>query len=77
MESVPTVEESKRCKRGGCAKHYTESQNSGIACKFHPGKPIFHDIKKGWECCGAIVYDWESFEKIVGCQVGPHSADAE
>ena len=38
---------------------------------------MFHDIKKGWVCCGKIVYDWADFEKIEGCCVGMHSDDVE
>ena len=63
----------KKCKRGGCKKYYRDSENHGTHCKFHPGKPIFHDIKKGWDCCGRIVYDWADFENIEGCTVGPCS----
>ena len=71
------MEESKKCKRGGCNKQYLESENTGTSCKFHSGKPIFHDIKKGWECCQKIVYDWDEFQKIEGCCVGPHSDQVE
>lgn len=67
----------KKCKRGGCNKYYDEATNTQTSCKFHSGKPIFHDIKKGWECCGKIVYDWEEFEKIEGCCLGMHSDDVE
>jgi disease resistance protein len=66
-------EVEKRCKRPGCAKKYQESQNSSVACKFHNGKPIFHDLKKGWTCCNIIVYEWEEFQKIQGCCTGAHS----
>ena len=66
-----------KCKRPGCGKNFSENNNNGDSCKFHSGKPIFHDIKKGWECCGKIVYDWTEFEKIEGCCVGPHSTRAE
>ena len=72
MDSV-----KKKCKRGGCNKYYDDASNSQTACQFHSGKPIFHDIKKGWDCCGKIVYDWDDFEKIEGCCVGMHSDDVE
>ena len=55
---------------------YTDEENNATACKFHPGKPIFHDIKKGWDCCGKICYDWDEFQKIEGCCVGAHSDEA-
>ena len=70
------MEAQKRCKRPGCGKMYLESENNGQACRFHSGKPIFHDIKKGWDCCNKIVYDWDEFQKIPGCCVGPHSDQA-
>lgn len=56
---------------------YDPTQNHATACRFHPGKPIFHDIKKGWDCCGKIVYDWDEFEKIEGCCVGFHSDEVD
>ena len=70
------MEQTKKCKRPGCGKDYLESENNGTSCKFHSGKPIFHDIKKGWECCGRIVYDWDEFQKIEGCCIGKHSDEA-
>ena len=69
------MEGQKKCKRTGCNKNYMESENNEQSCKFHSGKPIFHDLKKGWECCNKIVYEWPEFEKIVGCCTGAHSDD--
>ena len=59
--------------RPGCNKPYSESENSGIKCRFHSGKPIFHDLKKGWSCCQVAAYEWSEFEKLTGCCTGPHS----
>ena len=56
---------------------YEDKENDGTACKFHPGKPIFHDIKKGWDCCSKVAYDWDGFQKIEGCTIGPHSDQKE
>lgn len=70
MENTP---EQLTCKRNGCRKKYTESENAEGACKYHPGKPIFHDTKKGWTCCNVIVYDWDEFEKIEGCATAVHT----
>lgn len=56
--------------RPGCNKNYKESDNNALACKFHSGKPIFHDLKKGWACCDQVAYEWDEFEKIVGCCTG-------
>ena len=64
------VEQQKKCRRPGCNKMYLESENSDTNCLYHPGKPIFHDLKKGWDCCGKIAWEWPEFEKIVGCTKG-------
>lgn len=66
----------KKCKRQGCNREYTESENTSTSCYYHDGKPIFHDIKKGWTCCEIIVYDWDEFMKIKGCKVGCHTTEA-
>jgi len=68
MEETP-----KKCKNLGCMQTYYESQNSDTACKYHKGPVIFHDVKKGYSCCNQVVYDWDDFQKIAGCQVGRHS----
>ena len=44
-----------------------------IIIRFHPGKPIFHDCKKGWDCCKGVAYDWEEFKLLEGCSLGKHS----
>ena len=62
------------CKNGGCLKKFKESENHAEACSYHPGKPIFHDLKKGWTCCNKIVYDWEEFERLKGCATGHHAS---
>jgi hypothetical protein len=61
------------CTRSGCRKQYNLSENTENSCKYHDGKPIFHDLKKGWTCCNIIVYDWDEFQKIEGCKVGSHT----
>lgn len=63
----------KKCLRPGCGKKYLDSTNTEESCAFHDGKPVFHDVKKGWTCCNKIVYDWDEFTKILGCQKGKHS----
>ncbi len=67
------MENKLKCMRPGCGKQYTESENNETACKFHPGKPIFHDIKKGWTCCNKVVYDWDEFTNLEGCEISSHS----
>lgn len=71
MENQGNLE--KKCLRPGCGKKYLEESNTDSSCNFHDGKPIFHDIKKGWTCCNKIVYDWDEFTKLVGCKTGKHS----
>jgi hypothetical protein len=63
-----------RCKNYGCAKKYTEEENNAEACRHHLKPPVFHDTKKGWQCCSSkMVYDWDEFEKIPPCAIGSHS----
>ena len=69
--------EKKKCVRKGCMKKYTEDENTEGACSYHPGKPIFHDLKKGWTCCNKIVYDWDEFQKLPGCESGKHTDTKE
>lgn len=62
--------QQKTCKNNGCRKKYVEADNHEKACLHHPGKPIFHDTKKGWTCCNKIVYDWDEFQKLPHCAEG-------
>ena len=66
-------EKAKKCARPGCGKEYKESENTEVSCKYHNGKVIFHDTKKGWTCCKQVVYDFEEFQKIQGCTTGLHT----
>lgn len=66
-----------KCLHRGCLKSYKESENGEESCVYHPGKPIFHDIKKGWDCCNKTAYDWDEFQKIEGCQRGRHTVVKE
>lgn len=66
-----------KCTRNGCYKQFNPEENTESSCTYHPGKPIFHDLKKGWTCCNKIVYDWDQFEKIPKCQTGKHTAEKE
>lgn len=61
-----------KCTNLGCLKEYKDEENNENACVYHDGKPIFHDLKKGWNCCNQIVYDWDEFQKLKGCKVGKH-----
>ncbi|GLE00595.1 hypothetical protein PINS_up009352 [Pythium insidiosum] len=63
-----------QCKNYGCREKFAEADNHDSACRHHVKPPLFHDTKKGWQCCSSkMVYDWDDFEKIEPCAVGPHS----
>ncbi|RLN78574.1 hypothetical protein BBJ28_00001936 [Nothophytophthora sp. Chile5] len=64
-----------QCKNHGCQQKFLEVENHDQACRHHSQPPMFHDMKKGWQCCSTkMVYDWDDFEKIEPCVVGRHSA---
>ncbi|RLN58114.1 hypothetical protein BBJ28_00001352 [Nothophytophthora sp. Chile5] len=64
-----------QCKNHGCQQKFLETENHDQACRHHSQPPMFHDMKKGWQCCSTkMVYDWDDFEKIEPCVVGRHSA---
>ncbi|OWY99109.1 hypothetical protein PHMEG_00029954, partial [Phytophthora megakarya] len=63
-----------QCKNHGCQKKFLEEENNDQACRHHSLPPLFHDMKKGWQCCSSkMVYDWDDFEKIEPCIIGRHS----
>mmetsp|Transcript_3966 Transcript_3966/g.9050 ORF Transcript_3966/g.9050 Transcript_3966/m.9050 type:complete len:321 (-) Transcript_3966:112-1074(-) len=70
-----------RCRNYGCNQFFREGGEGGeggngpTACQHHTGPPIFHDTMKCWSCCrDRKAYDFETFQLITGCSVGPHSA---
>ncbi|EER01720.1 conserved hypothetical protein [Perkinsus marinus ATCC 50983] len=63
----------KTCRHHGCGKKYIDADNGPEACRYHPGWPVFQDIKKTWTCCGAVKYEWDEFMQIPGCAVGQHT----
>ena len=65
--------DSRKCTNLGCQKTYTEEENKADSCSYHLGPVIFHDIKKGYQCCSTVVYDWDEFSLIPGCVKGSHS----
>ncbi|CAH0490145.1 unnamed protein product [Peronospora farinosa] len=74
--AVPAVSDKKylQCKNHGCQQKILDEENSDQACRHHILPPLFHDMKKGWQCCSSkMVYDWDDFEKIEPCTVGRHS----
>jgi disease resistance protein len=64
---------SRKCTNLGCQQDYDEEANSDSACRYHAGPVIFHDVKKGYSCCNVVVYDWDEFSQIPGCQIGRHT----
>ena len=64
------------CKNFGCQASFDPAENHETACTFHAAPPIFHETNKWWSCCPHKKgYDWESFQAIKGCKVGPHLAE--
>ena len=51
------------CANQGCtSRYFTDEENNDTACNSHKGKPVFHDVKKYWDCCeGTVTYDWDDF----------------
>uniref|UniRef100_A0A0G4IB03 mannose-6-phosphate isomerase n=1 Tax=Chromera velia CCMP2878 TaxID=1169474 RepID=A0A0G4IB03_9ALVE len=65
----------KKCKRHGCQKEYTDDDNHDTACAYHPGWPVFHDLKKSWSCCQTVAWDWDEFMKLPTCARGKHTEE--
>ena len=74
MAPVVGADTLQTCKRPGCGEKYRERDNADDACVHHSGAPIFHEGKKGWSCCGKLVYDFDDFLKIAPCARGRHDA---
>ena len=77
MNADPNAEQT--CTRAGCGMKFRESENTDTACRYHSGKPIFHERSKGWSCCASgkkAVYDFDEFLKIKTCKIGRHSSIA-
>eukprot|EP00743_Colponemidia_sp_Colp-15_P003836 GILK01004140.1.p1 GENE.GILK01004140.1~~GILK01004140.1.p1 ORF type:complete len:194 (+),score=19.85 GILK01004140.1:77-658(+) len=65
----------RKCRRAGCQLPYSDATIEN--CRYHDGKPLFHDGKKLWTCCNQSAYDWDDFTKLQGCKTGRHSDVAE
>jgi len=63
-----------KCVHWECKKMYVIAENNSKACKYHAGRPVFHDGAKWWTCCsaGRKAYDWDTFMKIPKCRIGFH-----
>jgi len=61
-----------KCKRNGCKTIYQGPESAKKLCEFHPGTAIFHETYKYWSCCDTTrAWDWDDFQKIPTCRVGP------
>ncbi|KAF4751507.1 Integrin beta-1-binding protein 2, partial [Perkinsus olseni] len=72
MKPLVTSSGKYRCAHVGCGKEYDPEDNAEGCCHCHDGKPIFHDLKKEWSCCGARSYDWDDFMALPKCKTGKH-----
>jgi len=67
---------SVQCKNLGCNKWFLEEANTNVACHYHKGAPVFHDLSKYWSCCDhKKALDWDEFQAIPACKVGRHNAE--
>eukprot|EP00668_Euglena_longa_P033941 GGOE01043620.1.p2 GENE.GGOE01043620.1~~GGOE01043620.1.p2 ORF type:complete len:300 (-),score=85.86 GGOE01043620.1:445-1221(-) len=67
-----------QCKNLGCNQWYLPEENGEGACHHHTGAPVFHDLAKFWTCCDKKkALDWEEFQSIPTCAVGPHCPEAK
>eukprot|EP00922_Rhytidocystis_sp_ex-Travisia-forbesii_P000332 GHVS01000505.1.p1 GENE.GHVS01000505.1~~GHVS01000505.1.p1 ORF type:complete len:203 (+),score=20.71 GHVS01000505.1:73-681(+) len=73
LAPMVTKDGKHKCCQAGCHKEYDPKENPLTACRYHPGKPVFHDLKKSWTCCNASSYDWDEFMKLPTCTEGAHS----
>jgi hypothetical protein len=60
------------CLHRGCNASYVDANSRQAECFYHPGRPVFHDMSKGWSCCRRKVLEFDDFLKIEGCTSGRH-----
>lgn len=65
----------KVCSNRGCGQKYTDATNRSDACWYHPGNPVFHEGRKGWQCCPKRVDDFDEAMSLPGCTLGPHHSE--
>jgi hypothetical protein len=66
----------KVCTNSGCGMTYTDITNRPDVCYFHPGRPVFHEGLKGWQCCTKRVVDFDEAMSLPGCTLGSHQSAA-
>jgi hypothetical protein len=70
---VARADGSYACRHTGCNAKFFLDANPYDACRYHTGKPVFHDAYKYWSCCpDKKCHDFDAFMKVEGCCVGPH-----
>ena len=71
-----------KCTNKGCMKvsyrknikkEFSPNENNEESCSYHPGEPVFHDLKKYWTCCKKETWDWDEFVKLPTCTKGKHN----
>jgi CHORD len=58
-----------QCTRPGCGLQFDDTPEGRAqenVCSFHHGAPIFHEGRKGWDCCKKRVDSFEEFTQIPG-----------
>ena len=65
----------KVCTNLGCGQKYSDVSNRSDACWYHPGNPVFHEGRKGWQCCPKRVDDFDEAMSLPGCTLGSHHSD--
>ena len=73
-EDLEASTREKQCTNSGCGATYTDVTNRGDVCYFHPGRPVFHEGLKGWQCCTKRVVDFDEAMSLPGCTLGAHQS---
>ncbi|XP_072482946.1 integrin beta-1-binding protein 2 isoform X3 [Notamacropus eugenii] len=60
------------CQNTGCGAVFQGSESDASPCRFHPGRPRFHEGMKSWSCCGITTVDFSTFLAQPGCSLGRH-----
>jgi hypothetical protein len=65
-----SLKNSVACTHFGCQQRFPKG-GPYPECQFHKLPPVFHETAKFWSCCPTKkAYDWDSFQKIAGCETG-------
>lgn len=75
VQDAEAAKREKQCSNAGCGQTFTDETNRPDVCYHHPGKPVFHEGRKGWACCSKRVDDFEEALRLPGCTLGPHRSE--